>query len=185
MRRSLLLAVGKEADFFLFVQEALLRTGTEVHYAESFAEASKHIRWRRYDVLLLWSELADLDGLTAVRRLHDLDYLVRLLYVSPRPSVREAVAAMKAGASEYLEWPVAPERLQAVVAQELRARREEPSPLSLAEVERRHILFVLELFSGNRRKTAEALGISPRTLYNKLRNFGLVDQGEMTHGKPR
>ncbi|RKQ84152.1 helix-turn-helix domain-containing protein [Brockia lithotrophica] len=185
MRRSLLLAVGKEADFFLFVQEALLRTGTEVHYAESFAEASKHLRWRRYDVLLLWPELADLDGLTAARRLHDLDYLVRLLYVSPRPSVREAVAAMKAGASEYLEWPVTPERLQAVVAQELKARREEPSPLSLAEVERRHILFVLDLFSGNRRKTAEALGISPRTLYNKLRDFGLVDQGEMTQGKPR
>jgi len=185
MRRSLLLAVGKEVDFFLFIQEALLRTGTEVHYAESLEEASKHLRWRRYDLLLLWPDLVDADGLMALKHLHELDYLVRIFYVSPRPNVREAVAVIKSGASDYIEWPIAPERLRAVVEQGLKERREDVSPLSLAEVERRHILAVLDLFSGNRRKTAEALGISSRTLYNKLRDFGLIVREETSGGRLR
>jgi two-component system response regulator HydG len=40
--------------------------------------------------------------------------------------------------------------------------------LSLAEVERRHIETVLQRHQGHRGRTARALGIDPKTLYNKL-----------------
>lgn len=45
--------------------------------------------------------------------------------------------------------------------------------LSMADVEKLHIMNTLRLFGGNREKTAKALGIGARTLYRKLRDYGL------------
>jgi two-component system, NtrC family, response regulator len=46
-------------------------------------------------------------------------------------------------------------------------------PLSLASVEKEHILKLLDFHSGNRQKTAETLGIGRKTLYRKLRQYEL------------
>jgi DNA-binding NtrC family response regulator len=46
-------------------------------------------------------------------------------------------------------------------------------PVSLEEAEREQIQRTLEEFGGNRRKTAEALGIGERTLYRKIKQYGL------------
>lgn len=45
---------------------------------------------------------------------------------------------------------------------------------SLDAVERKHILKILDKYNGNRRTTAEELGISERTLYRKLSDYGLI-----------
>ena len=48
-----------------------------------------------------------------------------------------------------------------------------PGPLTtLAEAERRLIVATLEHFGGDKRKAAEALDVSLRTLYNRLREYG-------------
>ena len=47
--------------------------------------------------------------------------------------------------------------------------------LTLAEVERRHILRILEANGGNRSRSARVLGISRATLYEKLDRYGLRD----------
>jgi DNA-binding NtrC family response regulator len=44
---------------------------------------------------------------------------------------------------------------------------------SLEEAERQLIERALEQFGGNRRKAAEALGISERTLYRKIEQYGV------------
>ncbi|MEO6950200.1 MAG: sigma 54-interacting transcriptional regulator, partial [Polyangia bacterium] len=46
-------------------------------------------------------------------------------------------------------------------------------PGSLADLERQAIVAALAAEGGNRRKVAERLGIAERTLYDKLRRFGL------------
>ncbi|MFL6256606.1 MAG: sigma-54-dependent transcriptional regulator [Pyrinomonadaceae bacterium] len=46
------------------------------------------------------------------------------------------------------------------------------TPLTLDQLERRHILRVLEEHGGNRERAAAVLGISARTLYRKLREYG-------------
>jgi len=46
------------------------------------------------------------------------------------------------------------------------------SVTTLAEAERRLILAALEHFGGDRRKASAALGVSLRTLYNRLREYG-------------
>jgi DNA-binding NtrC family response regulator len=45
--------------------------------------------------------------------------------------------------------------------------------LSIEEVEREHIEKVLKIFAGNRKKTAEALGISEKGLYLKIKEYGI------------
>jgi DNA-binding NtrC family response regulator len=48
--------------------------------------------------------------------------------------------------------------------------------LNLEDAEKRLMINALDRFEGNRRKAAEALGISERTLYRKLSDYGLNDQ---------
>ncbi|HZY10433.1 MAG TPA: sigma-54 dependent transcriptional regulator [Bacteroidota bacterium] len=46
--------------------------------------------------------------------------------------------------------------------------------LSIEEVEKYHIEKVLKIFDGNRKKTAEALGISEKGLYLKIKEYGIA-----------
>lgn len=52
------------------------------------------------------------------------------------------------------------------------AKSEKRSPDNLCDAERRHILGVLEAHQFHRGDTAKALGLSQRTLYRRLRNYG-------------
>ena len=49
--------------------------------------------------------------------------------------------------------------------------------LSLAEADRRLIMATLERFGGNKRKAAEVLGVSLKTLYNRLAAYGVRASG--------
>lgn len=64
-----------------------------------------------------------------------------------------------------------PEVLEAVDVQLVLPERRAREILSLAEIERRHILYVLDSFEGNQSKTASALGIDLRTLSRKLKQY--------------
>ncbi|TWT39407.1 sigma-54-dependent transcriptional regulator [Blastopirellula retiformator] len=55
---------------------------------------------------------------------------------------------------------------------------EAPVGVKLDEMERRLISATLEHYDGHREKTAAALGISPRTLSNKLRSYGLAPRAK-------
>jgi DNA-binding NtrC family response regulator len=48
------------------------------------------------------------------------------------------------------------------------------TPISLAEQEKMSIQYLLRRFDGHRRKVADALGISERTLYRKLKNMNAL-----------
>ncbi|MFZ4525592.1 MAG: sigma-54 interaction domain-containing protein [Chlorobium sp.] len=51
---------------------------------------------------------------------------------------------------------------------------QEPTPLrSLDDIEKKSITEALETYQGNKRKTALALGITERTLYRKIKAYGL------------
>jgi len=49
----------------------------------------------------------------------------------------------------------------------------DPLSMPLAEVERRHILAVLSRCGGNKTQAAKRLGVSVKTLYNKLEAWGM------------
>ena len=50
--------------------------------------------------------------------------------------------------------------------------------VTLAELERKHIATALNRLAGNKTKAAVALGISLKTLYNKLNEYTKADANE-------
>jgi Nif-specific regulatory protein len=50
---------------------------------------------------------------------------------------------------------------------------ERPADLTLDEVERHHILRTLDRHRWNKKRVAGILGIDTKTLYNKLRRYGV------------
>ena len=60
------------------------------------------------------------------------------------------------------------------VSSRLTSRLLAPPTLTLAELERRHIAEVLERTQWHQGRASELLGISPKTLYRKIREFGFT-----------
>jgi DNA-binding NtrC family response regulator len=52
----------------------------------------------------------------------------------------------------------------------------EPEMISLAEVERRHVLRILAATGGSREESARILGISRRTLTRMLQRWGMIQR---------
>ncbi len=77
---------------------------------------------------------------------------------------------------DLLQGGGAPPVPAAAGLREVRAEPIDPAPadLSLKQLERATVQEALRRAGGNRRAAAEALGISERTLYRKIKDFGLV-----------
>ncbi len=61
---------------------------------------------------------------------------------------------------------------------------DDATTLLLSQVEKRHIMRVLNHFKGNKTKASDALGITVKTLYNKLASYenpGTIYQPKLTH----
>jgi DNA-binding NtrC family response regulator len=66
----------------------------------------------------------------------------------------------------------------------VRVEEPESDPLALAELERRAIERALRQSRGNRRQAARALGMSERTLYRRIKQFGLGEEAAADTGLP-
>ena len=52
----------------------------------------------------------------------------------------------------------------------------DPTMLTLDEIDRRHIMYVVEMCGGNRTNAAQVLDIDRKTLYRKLLRWGLAQR---------
>jgi len=59
------------------------------------------------------------------------------------------------------------------IAEEYIELEKEPENLNLSNIERQMLEKALERNGGNRKKAAQELGISDRTLYRRIKQYGL------------
>ena len=168
-----MLLVGLEGSEFRLAAEMARENGVEVATADGIEGALVHLRARATDIVMIdvCFEIASfLDRMRAER----LGTPVLACGIdAPAPI---AVAAIRAGARDYL--PLPPDRdLIAAAIQSIATRATAPFEIealvghTVEEVERELILQTLERCHGNRTSASTILGISVRTMRNKLRTF--------------
>lgn len=144
-------------------------------------------------------QMQPLDGLCLLREIKQIHPHVPVILMSAFGTVDSAVAAMRAGASDYLLKPFAPAKLLAqveryrlhpaaeddegIVAADPKtrallalAKRVAAAPgvaMDMKSLERAHIVETLLAVNGSRKLAVQRLGISERALRYKLQQYRL------------
>jgi two-component system response regulator PilR (NtrC family) len=114
-RSGLVLVVDDEPDIRELLELTLAKMGLGVDAVGSIAEAKERLKTERYDLCLTDMRLADGEGLELVRHISSLAADLPVAVITAYGSADNAVAALKAGAFDYVSKPVGLEQLRALV----------------------------------------------------------------------
>jgi two-component system response regulator PilR (NtrC family) len=109
------LVVDDEPDIRELLELTLVRMGLDVAAVGTIAEAKERLKSERYDLCLTDMRLADGEGLELVRHIAAHAAEVPVAVITAFGSAENAVAALKAGAFDYVSKPVGLEQLRALV----------------------------------------------------------------------
>ncbi|HJV11134.1 MAG TPA: sigma-54 dependent transcriptional regulator [Burkholderiales bacterium] len=114
-RATRVLVVDDEPHIRELLELTLAKMGLGVDAVGSIAEAKEQLKNERYELCLTDMRLADGDGLELVRHIGTLAEEVPVAVITAYGSADNAVAALKAGAFDYVSKPVGLEQLRALV----------------------------------------------------------------------
>jgi DNA-binding NtrC family response regulator len=170
-----------ESSVGLLLEATLNRAGHRLVSAHNVVEALEMLSREPVDLIIYDDRTPGLTGVEFLARLQSEQHDVPVIVLTNCASIEHAVTSIKAGAIDYIQKPVQPQQLQLAVEQALAFARgqrtnEAPIPpgavvltsLNVDEAERALIVRALEVTKNNRTRTAQLLGISVRTLRNKL-----------------
>jgi len=124
------LVIDDEPDLLELLELTLSRMGLDTTRAQSVAEAIKLLDSQNFDLCLTDMRLPDGEGLRVVEHITDKSLDVPVAVMTAFGSAENAVAALKAGAFDYLAKPVALEQLRALVKQALKVPEKPAAPSS-------------------------------------------------------
>jgi len=140
------------------------------------------LRARGGDVLLLAQHFIDVHATRAGKHVTGLSppAAEKLLAYSWPGNVRELQNCIERAIAltqhERIGVEDLPETVRAYKRSHVLIATDDPSELvSLAEVERRYVLRVLEAVGGNKTSAAHILGVTRKTLYRKLEEYGAAE----------
>lgn len=143
------------------------RDGGRFVHADSLAAATEVMRSEEAELLLIE---ASLDIGTAIMNLANRGLVPPIIAFGIGEQPQVAANADKAGAPKYLPLPENPKSIAAALLV-LADRRRRMVGRTVADVEKDLILETLRHCIGNRTRAADILGISIRTLRNKLNQY--------------
>ncbi|MCC7325375.1 MAG: sigma-54-dependent Fis family transcriptional regulator [Burkholderiales bacterium] len=114
------LVVDDEPDLLELLELTLSRMGLDTSRAETVGEALRLLDKESFDLCLTDMRLPDGEGLRVVEHINQKGLDVPVAVITAFGSAENAVAALKAGAFDYLAKPVALEQLRALVKQALK-----------------------------------------------------------------
>ena len=114
-RGAQVLVVDDEPDIRELLELTLAKMGLGVDSVGSIAEAKERLKSERYDLCLTDMRLPDGEGLELVRHISGMGADLPVAVITAFGSAENAVAALKAGAFDYVSKPVGLEQLRALV----------------------------------------------------------------------
>jgi len=114
-RGAQVLVVDDEPDIRELLELTLTKMGLAVQSAGSIAEAKERLKNEHFDLCLTDMRLGDGEGLELVRHISSLAADLPVAVITAFGSAENAVAALKAGAFDYVSKPVGLEQLRALV----------------------------------------------------------------------
>ncbi|MBI3553381.1 MAG: sigma-54-dependent Fis family transcriptional regulator [Elusimicrobia bacterium] len=124
------LLVEDDASVSALLSMELRRRGYEMSVAKNGAEALRLLSAEGFDAVVTDLKLGDIDGLKVLEASKKAQPGTEVILITGHGSIDTAVAAIKAGAFDYLTKPVEPEELSIILGKALERRR------LLGEVER-------------------------------------------------
>jgi two-component system, response regulator RegA len=163
------LLVDDDAPLRRSMARALERRDFQVVPAEGVAEARTLAREHRPEFAVLDMRLTEGSGLDLVRTLRELRPEIRIVIVTGYGNIATAVAAIKAGAVDYLAKPVdADDVVNALLKSSHGLPPPRENPMSADRVRWEHIQRVFEQCNRNVSETARRLNMHRRTLQRIL-----------------
>ena len=127
--KATVLVVDDEADIRELLELTLLRMGLGVECAGSVAQANELLKERSFDLCLTDMRLPDGEGLELVRYISANCADLPVAVITAHGSTENAVAALKAGAFDYVSKPLSLEQLRTLVKSALNLpQRAAPKP---------------------------------------------------------
>jgi len=196
-----ILVVDDEVGIRELLSEILFDEGYRIHLAENASQARSFRDQNTPDLVLLDIWMPDTDGLTLLKEWVDQDKLTMpVVMMSGHGTIETAMEAMRIGASDFLEKPIALQKLLATVAKAIQQGvpatglapqeviRVETDNVTCAQVSlqldlplreaREHFdslyfNYQMQKENGNISRIAEKAGIERTHLYRKLKQLGI------------
>jgi two-component system response regulator RegA len=166
--RSLLI-VDDDEPFLARLARAMERRGFEVKTASSITEGIATAKAAPPAFAVIDLRLADGSGLDVVTALRAARPDTRIVMLTGYGNIATAVAAVKAGALDYLAKPADADQVEAaLLARELSLPPPPENPMSADRVRWEHIQRVFEQCDRNVSETARRLNMHRRTLQRIL-----------------
>lgn len=127
MASGQVLVVDDEADIRELLGMTLIRMGLEPYCASSVSEAIDLLGRNSFELCLTDMRLADGEGLAIVEHITRNHPSLPVAVITAHGSAENAVAALKAGAFDYLGKPVSLDQLRALVRAALKLPAAEPA----------------------------------------------------------
>lgn len=195
-----ILVVDDEVGIRELLSEILFDEGYRIHLAENAAQARSFREQHVPDLVLLDIWMPDTDGLTLLKEWVAHGQLTMpVIMMSGHGTIETAMEAMRIGASDFLEKPIALQKLLTTVAKAIQQGvptigslpittavetdsedfPQAPLPLDLPLREARehfdslYFNYQMQKENGNISRIAEKAGIERTHLYRKLKQLGI------------
>ena len=164
-----LLLLDDDAPLRTRLGRALETRGFDMQLVGSVAEALQAVKARPPAFAVLDMRLEDGNGLKVVEAINDVRADARVIMLTGYGNIATAVAAVKAGAVDYLAKPAdADDVVRALLALPGHTAKPPENPMSADRVRWEHIQRVFELCGHNVSETARRLNMHRRTLQRVL-----------------
>lgn len=172
------LIIEDDANMRDMLAVSLKRRDFDVVAKESAITGLAALATSPFDIVVTDINMRGTDGIELCRTLASSHPNLPVIVITAFGSMDTAIAALRAGAVDFLPKPFELEALEGAIDRALEARAHPKSPaddvqgddqfITLDDLEKRYILRVVEALNGNRSLAAQTLGLDRKTLYRKL-----------------